>query len=568
VQLAPGVDPAAASASIKDVRMKRPNPPGYKPEFFLQTFSDLHLYNEWSNGVPAGGRIRYVWLFSLIGMFILLLACINFMNLSTARSEKRAREVGIRTAVGSVRSQLIFQFFSESLVVAGFSFVLALLLVSLALPFFNELAGKHIAIPYGSPTLWLAGICFSLLTGLIAGSYPALYLSSFKPVKALKGSLRVGRFAAVPRQVLVVLQFSVSVALIIGTVVVFRQIDFARDRAMGYNPGKLIEVRKNTPELFRHINALRTDLLATGAVAGFAEAFGSITDQNNATTDFSWEGKTPNTSPVFMGNFVTHEFGETVGWELVQGRDFSRDYAGDTAAIILNEAAVKFIGLKKPVGEVIQTNGGKFTVIGVVKDLVRESPFEMVKPGFYVLGDGGVDMITIRLAPALATRDALVKIEAVFKQHNPAGPFDFTFVDQQYALKFSGEARIGKLAGVFASLAIFISSLGIFGLASFIAERRTKEIGIRKVLGASVGGLWRMLSREFVILVLVAMAIAMPVAYYAMHSWLELYAYRTSLPWWIFAASGTGALAITLLTVSYQSIRAAVANPVRSLRME
>jgi len=568
VQLGEGADFKTVSEKIRDIRMTKANPPGYKPQFFLHPLRDLHLYSEYTNGVQDGGRIRYVWLFATIGIFILLLACINFMNLSTARSEKRAKEVGIRTTVGSARRQLVAQFFSESLVVTAFAFAVALLVVSLALPFFNDLAGKRMAIPFSNPYLWLLGLGFSLVTGMVAGSYPAFYLSSFKPVNVLKGTLRQGRFSAIPRRVLVVLQFTVSVTLIIGTIVVFRQIDFAKSRPAGYTRGGLIEVKMNTPELYQHFDALRADVLATGAVVEFAESSGSITDQNGSSTDFAWEGKSPNTMPLFHGNAVTHEFGKAVGWEITAGRDFSRALASDTAAMILNEAAVKFIGFQKPINQRIRHSGREYIVIGVVKDILRESPFNPVKPGFFVIDYRSVDIIKIRLAPETGTREALVKVEEVFRKYNPSSPFDFTFVDQLYAQKFSDEERIGKLAGVFAGLAIFISSLGIFGLASFVAERRTKEIGIRKVLGASVATLWRLLSREFVILVLISLVLAMPAAYFGMLRWLEHYEYHTDLAWWIFVSAGTGALAITLLTVSYQSIRAAVANPVKSLRSE
>ncbi|MBC3785134.1 ABC transporter permease [Spirosoma utsteinense] len=567
-QLKPGADFGQVSAKIKDIRMKRDDPPAYKPEFFLHPMSKWHLYREFKDGVNTGGFITFVRLFGIIGSIVLLLACINFMNLSTARSEKRAKEVGIRKAVGSVRSQLIAQFFIESISTTLLAFLLAILFVQLALPIFNQIADKKIAILWLNPWFWFSGLGFSLFTGLIAGSYPALYLSSFQPVKVLKGIFRTNRYAAIPRRVLVGFQFTVSVVLIIGTIIVFRQIEHAKDRPIGYSRQGLIEIKMNTPELASRYEAIRNDMLTTGAVTDMSESSGSVTVQYGGTTDFSWRTKTPDMHPLVMSNFVTHDYGKTVGWRLLTGRDFSRAFSTDTAAMILNEAAVKLMGFSTPLGELIHQGGRHYKVIGVIKDMLKEDPFKPANPSFFVLSYANINTINVKLAPQLPTSEALAKVEQVLKAYDPLTPFEYKFVDDEFSQKFGFEERIGKLAGGFASLAILISCLGLFGLASFIAEQRTKEIGIRKVLGASVFNVWRLLSTEFVLLVLAAFCLATPIAYYLLSDWLQNYQYRTDLSWWVFAGAGAGALAVTLLTISFQSVKAALMNPVKSLRSE
>jgi putative ABC transport system permease protein len=569
VQLKSGADFKNVSARIKDIRMKRNDPPAYKPEFFLQPMSRWHLYSDFYDGVNTGGMITYVWLFGIIGIFVLLLACINFMNLSTARSEKRAKEVGIRKTIGSRRWQLIGQFFSESVLYVLIAFFLALLVAILMLPFFNQVSGKQISISWASPAFWITGFSFSLFTALVAGSYPALYLSGFEPVKVLKGTFKAGRFAALPRKILVVLQFTVSVSMIIGTIVIYRQIQFVKNRPIGYNQSRLIEMNMNTKALYGHYDALRAELLKTGAVENVSESSGSVTEQYGGTTDMSWTGKTIDQHPLVMSNVITPDYGKTVGWQLTEGRDFSRIFATDSSSIILNESALKLMAFKNPLGEMIKTRGGDYRVIGIIKDMIKESPFQQVKPSFFILDNNNqVNVVNIKLAARAVTGDALSKIEKLFKKYDPASPFSYTFVDQQYAAKFSDQEKISKLAGFFTMLAIFISCLGLFGLASFVAEQRTKEIGVRKILGASVLNVWGLLSKEFIILVGISLLIATPLAYYSMHKWLQGYEYRAELSWWIFAAVGASAILITLLTVSFQAIKAAVANPVNSLRSE
>ena len=570
VELADNAEMAAVSRKIKYAKLNAMGKDGSnaKPELFLHPMSKWHLYSKFKDGAIDGGRIQYVWLFGTIGLFVLLLACINFMNLSTARSEKRAKEVGIRKTVGSLRSQLIGQFFCESILVAALAFALSLLLAWLLLPFFNTVAAKQLSIPWHQPFFWAAGAAFVLLTGLIAGSYPALYLSSFRPIKVLKGSFKAGRLAAVPRQVLVVLQFSVSVILIIGTIVVFRQIEYAKDRPVGYDRAGLVIMRMATDELHKHAGAFRDDLLRSDMVAEIAESNSPTNQINHNTPGVSWEGKDP-TINVDLGNIgVTSGYGKTVGWQFVAGRDFSAQLKTDSNALVLNEAAAQFMGFKDPIGKTVRLWDRDRRVIGVIKDMVLESPFEPVKPIIYWLGDGVYDYMNIRITPDVSTHEAIATIGSIFKKYVPSVPFEYRFADDAYAIKFADEERVGKLAGVFALLAISISCLGLFGMASFMAEQRIKEIGVRKVLGASVVNLWGLLSKDFLLLVLIALVIALPLAGYFMHGWLQHYTYRTGLAWWIFVAAGAGAIGITLLTVSYQSIKAAMTNPVKSLRSE
>ncbi|GAB3494762.1 ABC transporter permease [Spirosoma knui] len=573
-QIRPNTTFEAVSAKIKNIRLQHiPEIAFLKPVVYLHPMSRWHLYSGWDKSGNLDGRIQYVWLFGIIGAFVLLLACINFMNLSTARSEKRAKEVGIRKAIGSVRSQLIAQFFSESLLVSALAFGLAIGLVLLILPVFNEVADKQIRILWTTPIFWLCGICFALLTGLIAGSYPALYLSSFQAIQVLKGHssalrFRFGRFATVPRQALVVVQFTVSVTLIIGTIIVFRQIQHAKNRPVGYDRNGLITVAMNTPELYQHYNALRNSLQETGAVVDMSTSSAPTTNLNSQNGGFTWEGKDPSFKESFGTVAVSHDFGKTVGWQFVQGRDLSRQFATDSSGIVLNETAVRYMGLKDPVGKQMKWNNKPYRIVGVIKDMLMDSPFEPVYQTVYMLNYGWANVINVKLNPNQPLSESLAKVEEVFRKFNPGSPFDYKFTDQQYALKFAAEERIGKLASGFAILAILISCLGLFGLASFMAEQRTKEIGVRKVLGASVTNLWLLLSKDFVVLVVIAFGISTVIAYYFLNDWLQKYQYHTKLSWWIFTLAGGSALVITLLTVSYQAIKAALVNPVKSLRSE
>lgn len=570
VQIADHADMNKVSAKIRNVKMDNVSDEEKKYQWvvFLQPMSKWNLYNEFKNGINTGGNIRYVWLFSIIGVFVLILACINFMNLATARSEKRAKEVGIRKTVGSLRWQLIKQFFAESYVVVLLAFVLSLVLVMLLLPLFNEVAGKKIGIPWLNPVFWLSDLVFILITGLLAGSYPAFYLSSFQPLKVLKGTFRVGRFASLPRKVLVVTQFTVSVMLIIGTIIVYQQIQHARNRPIGYNRNGLINLSMEK-EIQEHFETVRNELKNSGAIEEMTASNSPLTQVWNTNGGFNWEGKDPNLAVDFPNNRVSYEFGKTVNWKIKEGRDFSREFATDSAAFIINESAAKFLNFKEPIGKILRWNDHPFTIIGIVKDIMQESPFYPVRPTLYHIGKHE-DMfhLILRLNQKQNAKQSLTKIEQVLKKYTPTVPFDYKFVDEEFGNKFSAEERIGKLSSYFAVLAIFISCLGLFGMASFVAEQRTKEIGIRKVLGASVVSLWRLLSTEFVVLVIFSCIIAAPVAWYYLNGWLTNYDYRITIGWQVFVMAAVVALVIALLTVSFQAIKAAMANPVKSLRTE
>ncbi len=534
---------------------------------------DWHLRSHWEDGKQTGGLIEYVWLFSLVGIFVLLLACINFMNLSTARSEKRAREVGIRKAIGSLRGQLIRQFYSESLLVVLPAFLFSLALVQGVLPWFNQIANKDLAIPWGNPVFWGIGIGTAFLTGIIAGSYPALYLSSFQPISVLKGTFRAGRFSSIPRKILVVFQFTTSLALIIGTIIVFQQVQYSRNRPIGYDRNGLMMIRMKSKDFYGIYGALNTELKNTGAVTQMSEASSPMTDVWSSENGFEWEGKNPGMVANFNTDHVTPDFGKTVGWTVEQGRDFSDAYGMDSSSIILNQAAVKFMGIKNPVGTIIRwgNNGPlkNYQVVGVVKDILAESPYDNVRQTAYFMNYDNVNWIILRLNPGRSARESIAKVETVFKKLIPSSPFDYQFASEEFAAKFATEDRIGKLSTFFAALAIFISCMGLFGLASFVAEQRTKEIGIRKVLGASVANLWRMMSGDFVFLVVISCLIAMPLAWYFMSGWLRNYSYHTEIAWWVFGLSGCGVMMLTLFTVSFQAIRAALANPAKErLRSE
>jgi len=569
VQLAENADAAKVSQKITDLLNKRiPHRDDVKTALFLHPMRKWHLYSEFKDGINTGGLITYVWLFGIVGFFVLLLACINFMNLSTARSEKRAREVGIRKAIGSERIQLIGQFYSESVLLALFALVLSVIFVQLALPWFNNVSNKQITVPWFNPVYWFIIIGFSLLTGLVAGSYPAIYLSSFQPIKVLKGTFRAGRLAAIPRKVLVVVQFTVSVLLITGTVIVFKQIQYAKERPVGYDRNGLLSIRETTPEIYKNYQVIRNTLLSTGTIVDMAESQCPVTDIWSGGGGFEWPGKPEGMKDLFATIEIRHEYGKTLGWRFVAGRDFSRAYRTDSSAIVLNETAVKYMGLKDPVGQVIRRNGETYTVIGVIKDMIMASPYLAVPPTVYSILHVGGNFINIKVNPGMSMSKALPQIEAVFKKYNPAAPFEYTFTSQEYDRKFGDEERIGKLSAVFACLAILISCLGLFGLASFMAEQRTKEIGIRKVMGASVFNLWRMLSKDFVILVALSCCIALPFAWYFLQQWLNKFEYRTSISVGIFVSVVAGAMFVALSTVSYQAVKTALANPVKSLRAE
>ena len=554
-----------ASARIKDICT--PFVKHSIETYTVRPFGDLYLHYDEANGGIGEGRIGFVRLIGIIGVFVLLLACINFMNLSTARSEQRAREVGIRKTLGSLRVQLIGQFLGESILVALLAFVIAIGLTALSLPWFSSLSGRSMTPPWTSPIFWAISLGLTIVTGLLAGSYPAFYLSGFRPVKVLKGAFKAGRGATSPRKILVVAQFSISLALIIGTTTIFRQIQFAKDRPVGYDRAGLINVPINTDSLDKHYESLRTALLNTGVVANMASSSKTLTsfDQNNW---LEWAGMQEEQKNIsFRDIWVNADFGPTVGWSVLQGRDFSRAYGTDSSSAIVNEEGARILGFKDPIGKTVKHWGKTYTIIGVTKDMLVNDPYGKIQPAIF-MGEGGHYTHIIRIKPGTPVRTALAAIESVYKKFNPASPFLYHFNDEGYERKFVTETRIGNLASVFSGLAIFISCLGLFGLASFVSEQRTKEIGVRKVLGARVVNLWALLSGDFVKLVILSCLVSMPLSYFFMSKWLQNYPLHTSLPLWIFVAAGAGILSITLATVSYQALKAALMNPVKSLRTE
>lgn len=571
VLLKPGVSQAAFDAKIRNITINHTKG-GSDPsttQVFTQPFKDRWLYSKSENGQYVGGRIETVKLFFIIAAFILLIACINFMNLSTARSEKRAKEVGIRKVVGAPKLLLIGQFIGESILLSFLAFILAVLIVEISLPGFNHLVDKNLYIDFGSLSFWLFSMGFIVFTGVLAGSYPAFYLSSYKPVKVLKGTFKASHALVTPRKILVVLQFTFAIALIICTIIVGRQINYAQSRDAGYVRDKLVYTYIQG-DVERHYDLIRNDLLNSGAAVAVTKSMSPITQRWSDSWGWKWEGSTEaddKTDFVMMG--ADADFVKTMGIRLKEGRDIDvYKYATDSTAVLLNESAVKIMRLKNPIGTTIKGQGRDWHVVGVMKDFIYESPYEKVSQLIVMGPKSWFNIIHFKLNPANSTEKNLKLAEGVFKKYNPQYPASFNFADEGYALKFREEKRIGTLAALFAGLTIFISCLGLFGLATYMAENRIKEIGVRKVLGASVTSITALLSKDFLKLVLISILLATPVAWWAMYKWLSHFTYKTGIEWWVFMAAGLLSVVIALLTVSYQAIRAATSNPVKSLRTE
>jgi|JI10StandDraft_1071094.scaffolds.fasta_scaffold25845_2 putative ABC transport system permease protein len=540
-----------------------------KPEGLLLPMSRWHLYNEYKNGVPIETKANLIWMFGSVGVFVLLLACINFMNLSTARSERRAREVGVRKVMGSVRSQLVNQFLSESLLVVVAAFVISLLLVWISLPWFNTLTVKQITLPWNNVYFIATAFLFIIITSLLAGSYPAFYLSGFNPVKVLKGTFKVGEWVKRPRQALVVFQFSVSVILVLCTGVVFQQIQHAKNRPVGFLREGVFFVTIRTQDLsLANYNSLRADVLATGHIQNMAKSFFPITGSMAADASLSWEGKDPASRPLIALNSCSHDFPSTNGFEFVVGRDFSREYSTDSTAVVVNEMAAKIFG-DDVIGKKIKfASGIEREIVGVIKDQIRWSPFTNQSPHMYYVKYEEYGVLTFRLNEGASAQTALASVKEIIKKYDQAAPFEYKFVNEDYNRLFNHEERIGKLATIFASLAIIISGIGLLGLSAFAASQRTKEIGIRKVLGASVFQVWQLLSQDFLKLILIALLVALPLGYYLTHTWLLQYEYRTELSWGLFVVVAVAAVMLMLVSISHQSLKAANSNPVKSLRSE
>src|SRR3569833_3680320 len=569
VGLQPGVTAAQISAKVKNLIYQNvPTDRTYKPEVMLHALKDWRLYSDFKNGRIAGGFIDYVRMFSIIGGLILLIACINFVNLSTARSERRAREVGVRKAIGSLRRDLIFQFLTESLLTTFAAFLLAVLFVQLALPYFNALTADSLYIPYASALFWCVIVALAIVIGLAAGARPAFYLSAFNPVAVLKGRLQLGKASTLPRKILVVLQFSCSVAFIISTVIIYQQINYVKNRPTGYSTDRLVHTFM-TNELAQNYDALKNDLLTSGMVESVTKATSTLTDISWHAQLERWPGKTAGDQNINVGAvLVGKNYFNTVGMKFVQGRDFVGNFKADSADVIINEAAVKRMGLKEPMNQILDFYGTRSRIIGVVKDALMESPFGAGEPALFKPVNDFSSQVIYRLAPGVNPHNAIEKVGKIFEKHNPAYPFIYNFVDQEYNQKFNLETLGGKLAAIFAGLAIFVSCMGLFGLAAYVAEQRTKEIGIRKVLGASIIQVWLLLSKDFIVLVIISCVIASPIALYFLNNWLQKYAYRISIGPGVFVLSAIMAIAITLITISFQSIKAALLNPVNSLRSE
>ena len=563
-QLAPTATREIVSEKIRNTKADQLADKSRNPEIFLNPMSNWYLRSDWKNGVNVGGRIDVVWMVGTIGAFVLLLACVNFINLSTAQADKRSKEVGIRMTIGSMKRQLVAQFMSESFLVVTLSFLLAIGSAKLLLPRFNLLTGKIISIDLSNPYLWSTFVLLIVVTGFLAGWYPALFLSSLKPIKAIK----VNRFASLPRRALVVFQFTISLCLTMGTIVVYKQVQHTMDRPVGYDRERLITIAMKSPDFRGKLDVLSNMLKEAGAIEEMAQSSSPVTNVWNSDNQFRWPGKDPAKNEGFGTVMITPDYGKTIGWTIVEGRDVSKDIPADTLGIILNEAAVRYMDVEDPVGMELGWGKRTFHVVGVVKDVVAESPYSPVTPGIYFVNEKRSTWMLLKLDAGKSARESIAIIESVFKKVIPSAPFDYKFVDDEYARKFDSERRIGTLALVFTVVAIAISCLGLFGLASFVASQKVKEIGIRKVLGASVRSLWQMLSQEFVVLVAIACLIAVPLASWFMKDWLLQFQYRTQLSWSLFSFVAVGAILVTLITVSFQIINAAIANPVNSLRSE
>jgi len=565
VQLQPDATEAEVNNSIQNI-IKDNNPKAPTAKLFLHPMSKWRLYSSFENGINSGGMIEYVRLFTAIAIFVLVIACINFMNLATARSESRAREVGIRKSIGSRRKELIFQFLGESIMITFISSVLAIVMVELVLPAYNLLVNKNISIDYTNPWLWSIALGWIFVIGVFAGSYPAFYLSSFQPVKVLKGKVNVGKGASTPRKVLVTLQFGFSIFLIIGTIVIYQQIMHVKNRDMGYDRENLMQIWTNG-ELETNFQTIREELVRTGVVKSVCKSNSPITSifSNN---EVKWEGMATDQRVSFATIATEYDYTETMGIKMIEGRDFSRDFKSDSMAVIVNQAAVDLMGMKDPIGKKIIYDNKDLEIIGIMPNVVMDSPYQPVEAMTLIFEPTWTSTITIRLAKTENLGESIDIVEGVFKKLNPTYPFEFRFADTDFEAKFSTINLIGRLATIFASLAIIITCLGLFGLAAFTTEQRTKEVGIRKVMGASVSSLVMLISRDFSRLVILGFFISGPIAWWFLNNFLERYPYRISIMWWILPMAGATALLLALIIVSTQALRAARANPSQSLRSE
>ena len=559
----------AAKASVENVihdLLTRHGETDIKHDLYLYPMERWRLHSNFEDGKEAGGMIEYVQMFTVIAVFILIIACINFMNLATARSERRAREVGIRKSVGSRRIEIIFQFIGESLLITILAFGIAVLLAELALPFYNDLVQKKLSVDYMSAQFWVFTLSLIFFTGIVSGSYPAFYLSSFQPAKVLKGKIQAGKSGTTPRKVLVTLQFGFSILLIIGTIVIYQQIQHVKSRDLGYDQENLITL-DYTKEISKSFKSLKAELLQSGVVSSVTKSNSPITEIHS-NNFLGWPGKPEDKRVIFSTIACEYDYLKTMGIKILEGRDFSEEFTSDSSAIIVNKAAMDLMQLKNPIGEQLDLWGKKRTLIGIASNVLMRSPDRQVEPLFMILDPEWTSSVTLRLEATSDLQGSLKKVEDIFKKYNPAYPFQYDFADVEFAKKFTTINMTSQLANLFASLAIIITGLGLFGLAAFTAEQRTKEIGIRKVMGASVAGLVTLISKDFSRLVIVSFVISSPIAWWMLDKFLERYAYRIEISWWVFPVTGLVALIFALIIVSTQALRAAHANPVNSLRNE
>ena len=566
LQVKAGANLKAIEKNINDIKYQHDPDDKKISTYFTFPMNKWRLESEFKDGKNVGGMIEYVRLFSIIAIIILLIACVNFMNLSTARSEKRAREVGVRKTLGSGKRQLIFQFFSESIILASIAFVFSILAVFLLLPFFNELVDKHLSLDITQPLFWGVALGLIAFTGFVAGSYPALYLSSFNPVKVLKGTFKPGKEAVLPRHILVVGQFAISILLISATIIIYQQIQHIKNRDIGYDPNNLIMIpaSQDTQNTF---SAIEDELIKTGMVSAVNRSFSPITDIWWRAQAPDWDGK-PAGGELIVARMATDvNYTKTMGVKILQGKDFS-GVPADSSNMLINEAAVKAMQLKEPIGTQLRYGTFKFTVIGVTSDVIMGSPFTAVDPLLTHFSRDNINSINIRLASSAKPQQAIKAIEPIFRRYNPAYPFEYKFVDEEFNRKFLTEDLISRITNIFAGLAIFICCIGLAGLASFTIEKRVKEIGIRKVLGATLGQLLTLISKDFLKLVLIAFVIATPLAWWFMNNWLEKYPDRINISIWLFGAVGLLILLLALVVVCLNIMKAAVTNPTKSLRTE
>ena len=567
VLLKPGVSVDAFNSKLKGI-VKRYDPDNKEHAMFLYPWQRLHLYGTFENGISVGGKIEEVRLFFYLAIGILLVACINFMNLSTARSERRAREVGVRKAIGARRWALVKQFLSESMLMAMVAFLLAIAIMLLLMPLFSNVIGTSLSLPYKNGWAWVCALGVTLFTGFVAGSYPALFLSSFKPVKVLKGQLIETRATVKPRQVFVVKQFTFAICLILSSLFIYKQINYIKDRPLGYNNKGVLEMDIEG-KMYDRFDDFRRDAINSGAIVDGALTSGGITNSTGSTWGVIWPGQRPGEEKTPIDQIaVTYNFTNTYGLDVVKGRDFDKSRPIDSVGLMLNEAAVKMMRLKDPIGAQIKWQGVNRTVVGVVRNFVWGSPYEPVKPAIIGFMKEWAGTIALKLNPDRPVSESIAKLGTIYKKYNPEYPFEYKFTDESFDSKFKTEKLLGTMATCFTFLAIIISCLGLFGLASFSAEQRRKEIGIRKVLGANTIHLWAKLSQEFVKLVLISFTVGAAISWYYIDKWLGKYTYHTPMSLWVFIAAMAISIALCLLTVSWQAVRAAWANPVKSLKSE